>query len=144
MQLIFRMMRYLRPYRRQAISSYAALIIAILLQLAVPLLVRQIINSAISVGDRRFLTLAALGIVVVTLAQSTFMYTRSYWLQYLAERVAYDVRNEMYQHLENLSFSYLRHRADRPTALPRDRGCQQHPPLLHVRLADGGAIRCCC
>jgi ATP-binding cassette, subfamily B, multidrug efflux pump len=105
-QLIFRMMRYLRPYRRQAISSYAALIIAILLQLAVPLLVRQIINSAISVGDRRFLTLAALGIVVVTLAQSTFMYTRSYWLQYLAERVAYDLRNEMYEHLEHLSFSY--------------------------------------
>jgi ATP-binding cassette, subfamily B, multidrug efflux pump len=105
-QLIFRMMRYLRPYRRQAISSYAALIIAILLQLAVPLLVRQIINSAISVGDRRFLTLAALGIVLVTLAQSTFMYTRSYWLQYLAERVAYDLRNEMYEHLEHLSFSY--------------------------------------
>jgi ATP-binding cassette, subfamily B, multidrug efflux pump len=105
-QLIFRMMRYLRPYRRQAISSYAALIIAILLQLAVPLLVRQIINSAISVGDRRFLTLAALSIVVVTLAQSTFMYTRSYWLQYLAERVAYDLRNEMYEHLEHLSFSY--------------------------------------
>jgi ATP-binding cassette, subfamily B, multidrug efflux pump len=58
------------------------------------------------VGDRRFLTLAALGIVVVTLAQSTFMYTRSYWLQYLAERVAYDLRNEMYEHLEHLSFSY--------------------------------------
>ncbi|MGI8855168.1 MAG: ABC transporter ATP-binding protein [Thermomicrobiales bacterium] len=106
MQLIYRMMRYLRPYRRQAISSYAALIIAILLQLAVPLLVRQIINSAITAGDRRFLTIAALGIVVVTLAQSTFMYTRSYWLQYLAERVAYDVRNDMYQHLERLSFSY--------------------------------------
>ena len=48
MTLIIRMMRYLRPYRRQAIGSYAALIIAILLQLAVPLLVRQIINSAIA------------------------------------------------------------------------------------------------
>jgi ATP-binding cassette subfamily B multidrug efflux pump len=105
-QLILRMIRYLRPYRRQAINSYAALIIAILLQLAVPLLVRQIINTAIAAGDRRFLTLAALGIVVVTLAQSTFMYTRSYWLQYLAERVAYDIRNDMYQHLEQLSFSY--------------------------------------
>ena len=34
------------------------------------------------------------------------MYTRSYWLQYLAERVAYDLRNEMYRHLETLSFSY--------------------------------------
>ncbi len=49
MHLILRMMRYLRPYRRQAICSYAALIIAILLQLAVPLLVRQIINT----GDQR-------------------------------------------------------------------------------------------
>jgi ABC-type multidrug transport system fused ATPase/permease subunit len=106
MQLIFRMMGYLRPYRRQAIWSYAALIIAILLQLAVPLLVRQIINSAIAAGDRRFLVLTAFGIVLVTLAQSTFMYTRSYWLQYLAERVAFDVRNDMYQHLERLSFSF--------------------------------------
>ncbi len=106
MHLIFRMMRYLRPYRRQAIGSYAALILAILLQLAVPLLVRQIINTAIGAGDRRFLILAATGIVVVTLAQSTFMYTRSYWLQYLAERVAFDFRNEMYEHLERLSFSF--------------------------------------
>ncbi|MDQ6834331.1 MAG: ABC transporter ATP-binding protein/permease [Chloroflexota bacterium] len=106
MHLIYRMMRYLRPYRRQAIGSYTALILAILLQLAVPLLVRQIINTAIGAGDRRFLVLAAVGIVVVTLAQSTFMYTRSYWLQYLAERVAFDCRNEMYTHLERLSFSF--------------------------------------
>ncbi len=106
MHLILRMIRYLRPYRRQAIWSYAALIIAILLQLAVPLLVRQIINTAIAAGDRRFLVISAVGIVAVTLGQSTFMYTRSYWLQYLAERVAYDVRNDMYQHLERLSFSF--------------------------------------
>lgn len=106
MPLIVRMLRYLRPYRRQAIGSYTALILGILLQLAVPLLVRQIINSGIGAGDRRFLGVAAIGIVVVTLAQSTFMYTRSYWLQYLAERVAYDIRNEMYRHLEALSFSY--------------------------------------
>ncbi|MCA1666020.1 MAG: ABC transporter ATP-binding protein/permease [Thermomicrobia bacterium] len=106
MPLIFRMMRYLRPYRRQATWSYGALILAILLQLAVPLLVRQIINTAIGAGDRRFLMIAAGGIVVVTLAQSSFMYTRSYWLQYLAERVAFDARNEMYTHLEHLSFSF--------------------------------------
>jgi ABC-type multidrug transport system fused ATPase/permease subunit len=106
MPLILRMMRYLRPYRRQAIWSYGALILAILLQLAVPLLVRQIINTAIGAGDRRFLTLAAIGIVLVTLGQSSFMYTRSYWLQYLAERVAFDLRNEMYTHLERLSFSF--------------------------------------
>lgn len=106
MHLILRMMRYLRPYRRQAIWSYGALILAILLQLAVPLLVRQIINSAIGAGDRRFLAIAAAAIVLVTLGQSTFMYTRSYWLQYLAERVAFDFRNEMYTHLERLSFSF--------------------------------------
>ena len=106
MHLILRMMRYLRPYRRQAIWSYGALILAILLQLAVPLLVRQIINTAIGAGDRRFLVVAAAGIVLVTLGQSTFMYTRSYWLQYLAERVAFDLRNEMYTHLERLSFSF--------------------------------------
>ncbi len=106
MHLIYRMMRYLRPYRRQAIGSYTALILAILLQLAVPLLVRQVINTALGAADRRFLILAAVGIVIVTLAQSTFMYTRSYWLQYLAERVAFDCRNEMYTHLERLSFSF--------------------------------------
>ena len=50
--------------------------------------------------------MTALSIVAITAAQSTFMYTRSYWLQYLAERVAYDIRNDMYTHLEGLSFSY--------------------------------------
>ena len=106
MSLVLRMIGYLRPYRRKAIGSYAALILAIILQLAVPLLVRQIVNTGIASGDRALLAFSAAGIVVVTLAQSTFMYTRSYWLQYLAERVAYDLRNEMYTHLEALSFSF--------------------------------------
>ncbi len=106
MRLILRMLGYFRPYRRQAIWAYGALIIAIALQLTVPLVVRQIINAGVGSGDRRFLVIAALGIVALTAAQSTFMYNRSYWLQYLAERVAYDLRNEMYQHLERLSFSF--------------------------------------
>jgi ATP-binding cassette subfamily B protein len=106
MQLTLRMLSYFRPYRRQAIWAYSALIIAVALQLSVPLVVREIINAGVGSGDRRFLVIAALGIVVLTAGQSTFMYNRSYWLQYLAERVAYDIRNEMYLHLERLSFSF--------------------------------------
>ena len=104
MQLTLRMLSYFRPYRRQAIWAYSALIIAVALQLSVPLVVREIINAGVGSGDRRFLVIAALGIVVLTAGQSTFMYNRSYWLQYLAERVAYDIRNEMYQHLERLTW----------------------------------------
>jgi len=106
MRVILRMLGYLRPYKRQAIFSYAALIITVLLQQAMPLIVRATINTGISSGNEAFLAGAALTIVVITLANGVFGFTRSYWLQYLAERVAYDVRNEMYQHLQRLSFSY--------------------------------------
>ena len=131
---------YLRPYRRQAISSYAALIIAILLQLAVPLLVRQIINSAIAAGDRRFLTIAAIGY--------RRRHARAIDLHvYALLLVAVSGRAGRLRHPQrDVSASgkplvlVLRYRADRATALAGDRGCQQYPALLHVRPADGGAI----
>lgn len=106
MRVLLRLLGYLRPYKRQAILSYTALIIAIGLQIAVPLIVRVTINSGVASGNEVFLAGAAIAIVVITLANGLFGYTRTYWLQYLAERVAYDVRNDMYQHLQRLSFSY--------------------------------------
>jgi len=106
MRIILRLLGYLQPYKWQAIFSYAALIITVLLQQAMPLIVRATINTGIRSGNEAFLAGAALAIVVITLANGIFGFTRSYWLQYLAERVAYDVRNEMYEHLQRLSFSY--------------------------------------
>lgn len=106
MRVLLRLVGYLRPYKWQAIFSYSALIIAIGLQIAVPLIVRTTINSGVASGNEGVLAGAAIAIVVITLANGLFGYTRTYWLQYLAERVAYDIRNEMYQHLQRLSFSY--------------------------------------
>ncbi len=106
MRTIMRLMGHLRPYKRQAILSYGMLILGIGMQIAVPLLIQYTINKGINSGNETVLAIACISIVVIVLLQATFGYTRSYWLQYLAERVAYDVRNEMYQHLQRLSFSY--------------------------------------
>ncbi len=106
MRLILRLLGYLRPYKWQAIFSYGALVIGVGLQLALPLLVREAANRGVQSRDESVLTYAALAIVGIAVVNGIFWYTRSYWLQYLAERVGYDIRNDLYRHLQRLSFSY--------------------------------------
>jgi len=150
-----RAIRYLANYRRQAALPYLFLIIASVAQLAVPRLVRNMIDTITSsiaarsildgmkqipasglpqalprilealhlpaewtldqmtrnltsnVNDApRLLFTAGLIILVVAAVRGVFAFLQTYWAEKNSQSVAFDLRNDLYSKIQNLSFSY--------------------------------------
>jgi ATP-binding cassette subfamily B protein len=64
------------------------------------------IDDGIVGGDRGFLLRAAGLIVGLTLLQGVFTFLRSYLVQALSEKVGFDLRNQLYAHLQTLPFAF--------------------------------------
>jgi ATP-binding cassette subfamily B protein len=105
-KIILRIMRYLKPYWRRVVVMYVALAIALGMQLLIPAVLARAIDRGIGGHDQHYLAWAAAAIVGLAALQGVFTFTRTYISQALAERVAYDIRNELYAHLQRLSFSF--------------------------------------
>lgn len=106
MKVALRIFGYVRPYWRRVVLLYVALFAALGIQLCVPLVLASAIDDGIVARDAAFLVRAALLIVGLTVLQGGFTFVRAYVVQALAERVAFDMRNELYVHLQNLPFAF--------------------------------------
>ena len=106
MKISLRIFRYLRPYWRRVIVVYIALLAALGLQLTIPLVLARAIDEGLVDGSQRILLQSAGLIIGLTLLQGLFTYVRSFLVLALAERVAFDLRNELYVHLQQLPFTF--------------------------------------
>jgi ATP-binding cassette subfamily B protein len=85
---------------------YVALAAALGMQLLIPVVLARAIDHGIENRDEGYLIKAAIAIIGLAALQGAFTFTRTYISQVMAESVAYDIRNELYAHLQRLSFSY--------------------------------------
>ena len=106
MDIIVRIFSYLKPYWKQVILLYGSLVLALSLQLLTPYVLGRAIDDGVIAKDTGFLLKAAGLIVGLTIFQGFFQYGRTYYSQTLAERVAYDMRNEIFAHLQAMQFSF--------------------------------------
>ena len=103
---LIRILKYLKPYRWWLVGVYASLLIALLLQLAIPEVLGRAIDFGIVAGDMGYVGRAALVIVGLAAAQAVFTFIRSYGTNRLAEHVANDLRNELYDKFQELPFRF--------------------------------------
>jgi len=89
-----------------AVGAGVTILIGIALTLIQPLLIRQLFNNGITVGNHAALVTTCIAIGCVTLAQSVTVYLRAATAQNLGERIAYELRNRLFRHLQLLSFSF--------------------------------------
>ncbi len=152
---IGRAIKYLTHYGRQAALPYIFLVIATLSQLAVPHMIRNVIDAVTSgfLADQvlqalgkipaslvsavlpkilealkydsaltldqlkvmleadlnnapRALVTALVAIVVFALLRGLFSFLQAYWAEKNSQSVAYDLRNDLYAKIQELSFAY--------------------------------------
>jgi ATP-binding cassette subfamily B multidrug efflux pump len=105
-RLMRRLLAYLRPYWRQVLLAFVAIIAGSAGQLAQPYIIKLAIDQHIAVGRLEGLdTLAMvfLGIVVVGFA---FEYLQTWTLQMAGQRIMFDLRMAIYGHLQRLDVQY--------------------------------------
>ncbi|MBM2809745.1 MAG: putative transporter [Chloroflexi bacterium] len=121
MQIAWRLIGYLRRYWLACGAAYTCLLVVTGVELFIPSLLRRGIDCGMKASgaaeklangcpaDTDPLTVvggAALAIVGLTLVKGAFQFGQGYLGEYGAQRVAYDLRNEIYSHLQKLSFSW--------------------------------------
>jgi ATP-binding cassette subfamily B protein len=74
--------------------------------LIVPAISQRIIDEGIDQGSRQIITTMAAAIVGIALLQAAFTFLQGYLTARVSQGVAYDLRNDLYEKIQALSFSY--------------------------------------
>ncbi len=106
-RLMRRLLRYLRPYRRQVAIALAAIISASVLQLAQPYLMKIAIDRYIAAGDFAGLDRIALAFLAILIASFGLEYLQTWVLQMTGQRIMFDMRTEIYGHLQRLDLQFF-------------------------------------
>jgi ATP-binding cassette, subfamily B, multidrug efflux pump len=105
-RLMRRLLGYLWPYRLNAATALASIIAASVLQLAQPYLMKIAIDRHIAVGDLRGLNVIAAIFLAVLLASFALEYLQTWVLQITGQRIMFDIRMQIYAHLQRLDLQY--------------------------------------
>ncbi len=101
-----RSISYLRPYWLIAVGAIASLLLVTAANLAIPQIIRWVIDYGITPGNMQVIILSGLGLVGLALIRGVFNFTQSYWSEKASQNVAFDVRNDLFDKIQSLSFSY--------------------------------------
>lgn len=112
--LLLRLLRYLRPYRAQVALAFVLIVALAGLDLCGPLLYKVAIDRHIVPGDTAGLQRVAGLYVALLLVAFATRFTQLYILQMTGQRVVYDLRRQIFAHLQGLHVGYFdRHPAGR-------------------------------
>ncbi len=106
MRVLLRAGRYLRPYARYAVAALVALLLVNAANLAVPQLVRHLIDRGLKPLAMSAVFQAVVGLLVVAAVRGVFNFLHGYWGEVASQGVAFDLRNALFAKIQSLSFSY--------------------------------------
>ena len=114
MLVIIRLLGFLKSYWKWVVLAYACLFVSVAFSMGVPKLIQLAIDTGIAVdlqtgevsGNQRFLILAGIAIVAVSLLRGGFAFGQTYLGEFISQRVAYDIRHLIYDRIQRLSFAF--------------------------------------
>lgn len=101
-----RLFAYLKPYSRQMVYAYGATILVTLFNLIVPQIIKDAIDNGIATGQASALFAAGGVILGLAVIRGVAGFGQRYYGEWLTHRVAYDFRNDFYNAVQGLPFSF--------------------------------------
>lgn len=105
--LLKRMFLYTRPFKKIVFLAVLLIIIASLLQLVAPYLTKEAIDIYINSENLEGLYTIVLLYLIVVIAVFFVQYFQTYITQLLGQKLMYDLRSEIFGHLQKLSLSFF-------------------------------------
>ncbi|MFD5805205.1 ABC transporter ATP-binding protein [Streptomyces sp. NPDC127020] len=102
-----RILKLFRPYRKSLLFVAFLVAASSLVSLVNPFLIREIIDVALPQGRTGLLSLLALGMVVVAIANSSFNVWQTYLSAKVGQLVMHDLRTAVYSHLQRMSLAFF-------------------------------------
>ena len=106
--LILRILKYLKPYKWHFLLVFISLIISAVLGLFPSIITGQIVDSIIADSRNLKLLLKLIVLAFVVLgASQVISVLEQYINSWISQKIIYDMRNEMYDHLQHMSHSFF-------------------------------------
>ena len=103
-------LKYARPYAKSIIFAFACLILTSMISLALPLIVRNMINAVVVLKNSDLLNSLTKDLVIIILFQAAFAVAHNYILSFIGHRVTADFRIELFSHIQSLSLRFFQGR----------------------------------
>jgi len=104
---IRRILRLFRPYRWSLLFVGVLVGASSLVSLVNPFLIRAVIDVALPQARLGLLAVLAIGMVVVSIANSSFSVSQTYVSTKVGQRVMHDLRTSVYSHLQRMSLAFF-------------------------------------
>ena len=106
MKVLLRLSKYAWRHPWYLVGAYVTMTLATLSAMAVPPLLGIAVDQALASGLRSQLFLLALAVIGVSVLRALFYYGQNYLAEALSHIVAYELRNDIFEKLQSLSFGF--------------------------------------
>ena len=105
-RLMRRLVRYLRPYKKAVTVAFVLILLESVLEIAFPWLIKVAIDSYIAMNNMSGLASISAIFIVLLVAKFFTSSGQTYILQNTGQRIMYDMRMEVFGHLQKLPASF--------------------------------------
>lgn len=98
---------YYRPYKLLFTIDFASAVFVGLLELLFPVIVSYFIDGLLPSGNWKWIILASIGLLLVYLINTFMQFVVTYWGHMLGTNIERDIRNDLFTHIQKLSYSYF-------------------------------------
>ena len=107
LQTLKRLFSYLFIYKKQVILVLLCMAVTVAISLVNPLIVEQAIDVNIAEGDLQGLYSLAAFTLIINLVFIVLVKIRMYVMSKVSNQILLDIRQELYVHIQTLSFSFF-------------------------------------
>ncbi len=106
MDVLKRIFALLSNYKKRTAIAVALLIIVVLTRLVSPYLTKILVDDVIKDGQIQKLANILILLVVLAILRSVLIYIRSYMFEDISQNLIFDLRHNMYTHLQELPYEF--------------------------------------
>lgn len=110
MEDLGKVLKYARPYKKSVLFAFLCLLLTSVINLILPLIVRNMINTVVVLKDNLILNSLTRDLVVIILFQAAFAVTHNYIFGFVGRRMTTDFRIEFFSHIQSLSLRFFHNR----------------------------------
>ncbi|HHW31806.1 MAG TPA: ABC transporter ATP-binding protein [Clostridiaceae bacterium] len=107
MTVLKRLLKMLLPYKFLSILALLMIILYTSIDYIIPFILRDTIDKGIYTKDMETVVRYILIIAGLTIVRSVFAYLQGFLIERTGQKIAYDLRNNLYEHIQKLSSSFF-------------------------------------
>jgi ATP-binding cassette, subfamily B, multidrug efflux pump len=105
-RLMRRLIKYLKPYRWHVLLGIALSLLVSAMEAVRPYFTKIAVDTNIAQGDKHGLLITILLFLSVMVVRGVIQYGNAYLTQWIGQRTIFDLRMEVFQHLQRLSMKF--------------------------------------